>query len=144
MPADAQRVERVRFDSFEANLATGELRKSGIRLRLHDQPFQVLAILIRRPGELVSREELQKVLWPDGTFVDFENGLNSAVNRLREALGDSADAPKFIETIPRRGYRFVGHPENIPSEGPRRGWGSRRAWAVSALAVAILCAAIFA
>lgn len=86
---------------------TGELRKRGIRLRLHDQPFQVLAMLLARPGVLVTREELQKSLWPSGTFVDFENGLNSAVNRLRDALGDSAENPKFIETVTRHGYRLI-------------------------------------
>jgi Tol biopolymer transport system component/DNA-binding winged helix-turn-helix (wHTH) protein len=103
----AHPAKRVRFDCFEANLDTGELRKHHVRLRLHDQPFQVLSLLLERPGELVTREEIQRRLWPSGTFVDFDNGVNRAVNRLREALGDSADEPKFIETIPRRGYRFM-------------------------------------
>jgi TolB-like protein/DNA-binding winged helix-turn-helix (wHTH) protein/Tfp pilus assembly protein PilF len=98
---------RLRFGAFEANLTTGELRKHGVHLKLHDQPFQVLCMLVSRPDELVTREEIQQKLWPSGTFVDFENSLNSAVNRLRDALGDSADKPKFIETIPRRGYRFI-------------------------------------
>jgi len=89
------------------NPRVGELRKHGLRIKLHDQPFQVLSMLLGRPGELVTREEIQKALWPSGTFVDFENGLNSAVNRLRDALGDSADEPRFIETVPRRGYRFI-------------------------------------
>ncbi len=97
----------MRFGAFEADLSVAELRKHGIRLKLHDQPFEVLAVLLARPGELVTREELQQKLWPSGTFVDFENGLNSAVNRLRDALGDSAEEPKFIETVPRRGYRFI-------------------------------------
>lgn len=113
MSETAQPAERIRFDCFEANLARGELRKHGVRLKVHDQPFQVLAMLVARPGELVSREEIQAALWPDGTFVDFENGLNSAVNRLRDALGDSADEPKFIETVPRRGYRFIGPVERL-------------------------------
>jgi DNA-binding winged helix-turn-helix (wHTH) protein/tetratricopeptide (TPR) repeat protein len=103
----AQPAERVRFDCFEANLDTGELRKHGVRVKLHDQPFQILAMLVARPGEMVIREEIQQKLWPAGTFVDFENGMNRAVNRLREALADSADQPKFIETIPRHGYRFI-------------------------------------
>ena len=80
-----------------------------MRLKLHEQPFRVLVMLVARPGELITREEIRKELWPTGTFVDFENGLNSAVNRLRSALGDSADVPKFIERIPRRGYRFISH-----------------------------------
>src|SRR5215467_3250065 len=107
MLASTQPLGRVRFGPFEANLATGELRKHGLRLRLHGQPFQVLVKLLARSGELVTREEMQKALWPSGTFVDFENGLNSAVNRLREALGDSAEQPEYIETIPRYGYRFL-------------------------------------
>src|SRR6266852_1982251 len=102
-----QPAERVRFDCFEANLDTGELRKHGVRVKLHDQPFQILSMLVARPGEMVTREEIHNRLWPSGTFVDFENGVNRAVNRLREALADSADQPKFIETIPRRGYRFM-------------------------------------
>ena len=81
----------MRFAAFEADLTTGELRKHGIRLKLSDQPFEVLAMLIARPGELITREEIQQRLWPSGTFVDFENGLNSAINRLRDALSDSAD-----------------------------------------------------
>jgi TolB-like protein/DNA-binding winged helix-turn-helix (wHTH) protein len=98
----------VRFGPFEANFTTGELRKHGIRLKLQDQPFQILAMLLVRPHELITREEIRQKLWPSGTFVDFDNGLNTAINRLREALGDSAEQPKFIETLPRRGYRFIG------------------------------------
>src|SRR5215470_9160010 len=98
----------VHFGPFEADFTTGELRKHGIRLKLQDQPFQILKMLLVRAGQLVTREEIQENLWPDGTFVDFDNGLNAAVNRLREALGDSAENPKFIQTLPRRGYRFIG------------------------------------
>ena len=98
----------ARFGPFEANLTTGELRKHGTRLKLQDQPFQVLKMLLARPGELVTREEIRQTLWPSGTFVDFDNGLNAAVNRLREALSDSAESSKYIETLPRRGYRFIG------------------------------------
>lgn len=98
----------MRFGTFEADLNTGELRKSGRKVRLQEQPFQVLAILTQRPGELVTREELVRALWPEGTFVDYDHSLNTAVNKLREVLGDSANAPRFIETLPRRGYRFVG------------------------------------
>jgi TolB-like protein/DNA-binding winged helix-turn-helix (wHTH) protein/Tfp pilus assembly protein PilF len=97
----------VRFGAFELNLSTGELRKGGIRINLPDQPLQVLKTLLDRHGELVTREELRQRLWSAETFVDFEHGLNAAVRRLRDALGDSADVPRFIETLPRRGYRFI-------------------------------------
>ena len=107
-PPSKSSAQVVRFAVFEANLRSGELRKSGVRVKLHDQPFQILAMLLEHSGELVTREEIQKRLWPGETFVDFDHGLNNAVNRLRDALGDSADAPKFIETLPRRGYRFIG------------------------------------
>jgi DNA-binding winged helix-turn-helix (wHTH) protein/Tol biopolymer transport system component len=97
----------VSFDEFEAHLRTRELLRRGSRVRLPDQSFALLAVLLECPGELVAREEIAKRLWPGDTFVDFDHGLNNAVNRLREALGDSADAPRFIETLPRRGYRFI-------------------------------------
>jgi TolB-like protein/DNA-binding winged helix-turn-helix (wHTH) protein/Tfp pilus assembly protein PilF len=97
----------VRFGAFQLDLRTGELRKTGVRISLSDQPFQVLKALLDRPGDLVTREELRQRLWPAETFVDFEHGLNAAVRRLRDALGDSADVPRFIETLPRRGYRFI-------------------------------------
>src|SRR2546425_1830324 len=95
------------FGAFEVDLEAGEVRKHGIRLKLQEQPFQVLALLLRRPGQVVTREELRTQLWSADTFVDFEHGLNSAINKLREALGDSADNPRFVETLPRRGYRFI-------------------------------------
>lgn len=104
-PSEELRV--LRFGPFEANFATGELCKHGIRIKLQDQPFHVLKMLLARPGELIPREEIRQALWPSGTFVDFDNGLNAAINRLREALGDSAEHPRFIETLPRRGYRFI-------------------------------------
>jgi DNA-binding winged helix-turn-helix (wHTH) protein len=102
---------RVRFGPFEADFRTQELWKHGIRLKLSGQPFQVLKMLISRPGELITRDELRNLLWPEDTFVDFRHGLNAAVNKLRETLGDSADNPKYIETLPRRGYRFIGQVE---------------------------------
>ena len=98
---------RLRFGIFEADLRTGELRKRGARVRLQDQPFQVLAALLARPGELVTREELQGRVWAADTFVDFDHGLNKAINKIREALGDSAENPRFVETVARRGYRFI-------------------------------------
>ncbi|MGE5833155.1 MAG: tetratricopeptide repeat protein [Acidobacteriota bacterium] len=98
---------RLRFGVFEADLRTGELRKRGVRIRLQEQPFQVLAVLLARPGQLVTRDELRAGLWTADTFVDFDHGLNKAVNKIREALGDSAESPRFVETVARRGYRFI-------------------------------------
>src|SRR5215472_2066148 len=115
--ADPQSGRRYRFGVFEADAATGELRRQGIRVKVNAQPFQVLLMLLERPGELVTREEISRQLWPDGTFVDSEHGLNSAVNRIREALGDTASNPRFVETLARRGYRFVAPVEQvIPAE----------------------------
>jgi len=103
----------VRFGPFEANLSTQELHKFGKRLRVPSQSFQILALLLERPGQLVSREEIRLKLWPSDTFVEYDQGLNAAVNRLRDALGDSASRPRYIETLPRRGYRFLGQIETI-------------------------------
>ena len=97
----------LRFSSFEVNLRAGELRKYGVRIKLQDQPFQILAILLEKPGEIVTREELRDRLWPADTFVDFDHSLNSAVKKLRQALNDDPDVPRFIETLPKRGYRFI-------------------------------------
>jgi TolB-like protein/Flp pilus assembly protein TadD len=104
----------VRFDCFEVDLAVGQLRKRGFRIRLRDQPFQVLAALLEHPGQVVTRDELRRRLWPDEVFVDFENSLNIAVARLRMALGDSPDHPRFIETLPKRGYRFIADVYALP------------------------------
>ena len=97
----------VGFGVFEVDLDAGELRKQGVRVKLQEQPFQVLRILLERPGKVVTREELQQRVWPSDTFIDFDVGVNNAVRRLRDALGDSADNPRFVETLPRRGYRFI-------------------------------------
>ncbi|HJU44056.1 MAG TPA: winged helix-turn-helix domain-containing protein [Vicinamibacterales bacterium] len=105
----------VRFGVFELDLNSGELRRSGVRIRLHDRSFQVLTALLERPGELVTRQDLQQRLWPADTFVEFDNNLNNAVSRLRDALGDTADNPRFVETVPRRGYRFIA-PVEKPAE----------------------------
>lgn len=105
----------VRFAQFEVRFRAGELRKDGRRIRLQEQPFQVLTMLLERPGDMVTRAELQQKLWPADTFVDFDHGLNSAVARLREALNDSAERPRYIETVARRGYRFIGQLEPIGS-----------------------------
>lgn len=105
MPQKSTRV--ARFGLFELDLSAGELRKSGAKLRLQGQPFQVLALLLERAGEVVTREELQQKLWPSDTFVDFDHSLNTAINKVREALGDSASSPRYVETLARRGYRFI-------------------------------------
>ena len=105
-------VRRVyRFGVFEADVASAELRKNGVRVKLHSQPFQVLIMLLERPAQLVTREEMRHRLWGADTFVDFDHGINNAIKRLREALGDTAETPSYIETLPRRGYRFVGQPK---------------------------------
>jgi DNA-binding winged helix-turn-helix (wHTH) protein len=111
--AGTQPAQRYRFGVFEADVATGELRRKGLRVKLNTQPFQLLLMLLNRPGELVTREEIQRELWPHGTFVDFEHGVNSAVNRIREALGDTAANPRFLETLARRGYRFIAPVERV-------------------------------
>ena len=114
-PQNNQRV--ARFGVFELDLTAGELRKNGVKLRLQGQPFQVLALLLERAGEVVTREELQKTLWPSDTFVDFDHSLNTAINKVREALGDSATSPRYVETLARRGYRFIAPLRNEASEG---------------------------
>ena len=106
MSTSAWRI--LRFGSFEADVRAGELHKQGHKVSLQDQPFQILIMLLEQPGELVTRQEIHQKLWPADTFVDFDHGLNNAINRLREALGDSAGTPRFIETVPRKGYRFIG------------------------------------
>ncbi|MGA2097454.1 MAG: winged helix-turn-helix domain-containing protein [Candidatus Acidiferrum sp.] len=108
------RTRRPRFGAFEVDLRAGEVYKHGIRLKLQDQPFQVLAVLLEHPGDVVTREELHQRLWPSDTFVDFDTGLNSAIKKLRDALSDSAEEPRYIETLPRRGYRFIARVENGP------------------------------
>ncbi len=110
-----QPAPRYRFGVFEVDAATGELRRQGLRLKLNTQPFQVLLMLLDRPGQLLTREEISRELWPDGTFVDYEHGVNSAINRIREALGDTAASPRFLETLSRRGYRFIAPVERLDS-----------------------------
>jgi DNA-binding winged helix-turn-helix (wHTH) protein/Tol biopolymer transport system component len=107
----------IRFGVFEVDQHAGELHRQGLRIKIREQPFQILLLLLAHPGEVVSREELQKQLWPADTFVDFDRGLNKAVNHLREALGDSAESPRFIETLPKRGYRFIAPLEAGPPNG---------------------------
>src|SRR6201987_14775 len=124
MPEAHQFRGRLRFGVFELDLHSGELRKHGLRVRLQEQPFRFLEMLLERPGEVVTREELQKRLWPADTFVDFDHGLNKAINKIREALGDSAESPRFLETVPRRGYRFLAEVKNAdaaPVRNPELG-----------------------
>ena len=110
---DTGAARRYRFGAFEADASTGELRRQGIRIKLNAQPFQVLVMFLERPGQLLTREEISRELWPDGTFVDSEHGVNSAINRIREALRDTANNPRFVETLARRSYRFVAPVERI-------------------------------
>jgi cholera toxin transcriptional activator len=112
-PTESRPARRYRFGVFEADASTGELRRHGLRVKINAQPFQLLCMLLERPGALVTREEIARTLWPDGMFVDFEHGVNSAVNRIREALGDAASSPRFVETLARRGYRFVAPVELV-------------------------------
>src|SRR5678815_4959433 len=114
---DAQRL--LRFESFELDVRSRELRKGKQRIRLQEQPFEILRLMLERPGDVVTREELARHLWPKGTFVDFEHSLNAAVKRLRAALGDDADNPRFVETLPRRGYRFIAPLQSLEAREAR-------------------------
>jgi DNA-binding winged helix-turn-helix (wHTH) protein len=117
----------MRFGLFEADLVAGELRKNGNRIRLQEQPFQVLAALLESPGEVVTREQLRQKIWPADTFVDFDHSLNTAINKIREALGDSAASPRFVETLARRGYRFIAPVAEENGGSLQVGAGSRQA-----------------
>ena len=146
----------IRFTPFEFDSQTGELRKHGLKIRLSGQPIEVLTLLLEHPGEMVSREEMQKRLWPDDTVVEFEHSINSAINRLREALGDSADNARFVETLARRGYRFIAlvdvgaglvpalEPEGgvSPRNGRPRGAPLRKRWIVTATAATLVVLAV--
>jgi TolB-like protein/DNA-binding winged helix-turn-helix (wHTH) protein/Flp pilus assembly protein TadD len=164
MQEDLHLGVRLRFGVFELDLRAGELRKHGLRLRLQEQPFQVLATLLEHPGEVVTREELQRKLWPADTFVDFDHGLNKAISKIREALGDSAESPRFVETVARRGYRFLAEvkvadatsvrsPERPTVEAPERPdlvgklampktFPRSPAWKISVLVVLLMMASL--
>src|ERR1051326_1672396 len=145
-------ARRVHFGTFEVDLHAGELRRNGSKVRLQEQPFQVLTLLLERPGSVVTREELQKRLWAADTFVDFDHSLNAAIRRLRDALGDSAENPRFVETVARRGYRFVapvnGANSTLPAQTPARVSAEPRhrriLWAVLILVIGVAAGAIFA
>src|SRR6516164_8665142 len=137
----------LRFGAFEVDLRTSELRKNGLKIRLQDQPFQVLSLLIRHAGDIVTRDDVRVSVWPGDTFVDFDHALNTAVKKIRAALGDEADNPRFVETVPRRGYRFIAHVETngvraTPSEPPSQTVITRaylyRAFFFVGVAVAVL------
>ena len=141
----------LRFGVFEVHLAAGELRKNGSRIKLQEQPFQVLVTLLKRSGEIVTREELKEKLWAGDTFVDFDHSLSTAVNKIREVLGDSATSPRFIETVPRKGYRFIGgtgmpqaNAAEVPSETAAATIGSRRWWAWGLAGIALAALGVFA
>jgi Tol biopolymer transport system component/DNA-binding winged helix-turn-helix (wHTH) protein len=131
-------ARRIRFGPFEADAAAGELRNNGRLIRLQEQPFQILLALLERAGEVITREELRHRLWPDDTFGDFDQGLNTAINKLREALGDSAATPKFVETVPKRGYRFIHELESEPPAPPPPRARPRVPWHRVAGAAAVL------
>src|ERR1700733_15300987 len=151
-------IRVVRFGNFEVDLRSGELRRNGLAVKLYGQPFQVLAMLLERPGELVTREEIRQRLWPADTFVDFEHSLNTAIKRLRDALGESGENPVFIETLPRRGYRLrapvqtttvtrpdVGHRVVLfgePTAADKPGAKVPRRQPRIALPVVVVCAAL--
>ena len=118
--------QRIRFGEFQLDPSTRELWRNGQKFSLQEQPFQILTALLERPGQLISREDLRKRLWSSSTFVDFEHGLNKAMNRLREVLEDSADQPRFIETLPRRGYRFIAPVEWVRKPSGHRARGPGR------------------
>jgi TolB-like protein/DNA-binding winged helix-turn-helix (wHTH) protein len=144
MAPQVQASRVLQFGAFEVDLRTGTLRKSGARIKLQERPFQVLTMLLEKPGDMVTREELRQKLWPADTFVDFDNGLNTAIKKLRDTLGDSADSPRFIETLPKRGYRFI-YPVNgarAPAAVqvlPPVGWW-RQPWVTVLLALTALLA----
>src|SRR6516165_2694688 len=129
MAPQSQLPQFLRFDVFAVDVRAGELRRNGAKLKLQEQPFQVLCALLEHPGELVTREELRSRLWPADTFVDFDHGLNAAIRRLREALSDSAELPRFVETVARRGYRFMAHVIDTASDA--NGSSARRVHAAT-------------
>lgn len=148
-PTDPTR--KTRFGAFDVDLRSGELHKDGVRLKLQDQPFKLLAILLDHPGDVVTRDEIRQKLWPADTFVDFDTGLNSAIKKLRDVLGDSAEEPRYIETLPRRGYRFIAPVENgasaaiddqlVPAEATPKRWNPRRLVTMAAIAASIIVVA---
>src|SRR5467141_1917102 len=134
--------QRIQFGIFEVDMKAGELRRNGTRVRLQEQPFQILTILLEHSGEVVTREELRGRLWPADTYVDFDHSLNAAVRRLRDALGDSAENPRFVETVARRGYRFFapinGAAATVIAPSAPRFAAHSRGWRIFASAAVLL------
>src|ERR1051325_935588 len=115
MASPGRASDVVRFDVFQVDLRAGELYKAGHKIKLQIQPFRALVLMLERPGEVITREEFEKKLWPEDTFVDFDHSLNTAIRKLRQALGDDKEKPRFVETLPKRGYRFIGKLDRAPS-----------------------------
>src|SRR5215469_703606 len=152
MSLETQPVAVLSFGAFQVDLRAGELRKQGKRIKLQEQPLLVLKVLLGRPGEIVTRDELRSQIWSADTFVDFDNSLNTAINKLREALGDSADNPRFIETLPRRGYRFIapvnGMQAGVPAKDRGRdidaqSRGRRLIWTLAVISFPLLAVTLF-
>jgi DNA-binding winged helix-turn-helix (wHTH) protein len=143
MQVPATAIARLRVGEFEVDLRCGEVRRNGDKIKLQQRPFQIFAALLQRPGEVVTREEIRQSLWPTDTFVDFEHSINTAVNKLREALGDDVENPRFIETLPRYGYRFIGElepsVESVAPVEPDRGSSSHHRRKIAA-GVAVIAA----
>ncbi len=144
MPVETRSREVFRFGAFEADVRAGELRKQGVRIKLQEQPFQVLTVLLQNSGEPVTRDDLRSRIWSADTFVDFDNSLNTSINKLREALGDSAESPRFIETLPRRGYRFIAPVSSMNGKGTTAVPEPRptRRWMIAVPVVALLGAVL--
>src|SRR4051812_13096424 len=130
-------MRRVRFGAFEVDLRAGELFKQGVKVRLQQQPFRVLALLLEHRGEVVTREDLRQAIWPAGTFVEFDVGLDAAIHKLRSALGDSAENPQLVETLPRRGYRFIAAVDDVAASEPSQSLRPRAVAVIIASAVAL-------
>src|SRR5207249_4990444 len=135
--ASGNGTHMVQFGVFEADLRAGELRRNGSKVRLQEQPFQILVMLLERPGDIVTREALRTHLWPADTFVDFDHSLNAAVRRLRDALGDTAENPRFVETVARRGYRFVAPVNGAAPEVTQKAIRKRR-WPIAVVIAVVL------
>jgi DNA-binding winged helix-turn-helix (wHTH) protein/tetratricopeptide (TPR) repeat protein len=144
MALEVRSLSILRFGVFEVEMRSGELRKQGVRIKLQEQPFHVLTVLLKQPGEVVTREELRNQNWPADTFVDFDNSLNTAINKLREALGDSADNPRFIETLPRRGYRFIAPVTGVNGTTTRTATGVSAPWRPSSRKMVVTAIAVLA
>ena len=140
--ADTDQSPIIRFGAYEVNIRAGELRKSGVKIKLQEQPFRVLVTLLQHSGDIVTREELRRQLWPADTFVDFEHSLNAAIRRLRDALGDDADSPRYVETLPRRGYRWVVTAATADTTQPTKGQLLPRRWGLPLVATAVLLSTV--